>query len=94
MTTKFHEERARRIIDFYQAHDNDQTHTNNHFVEQGFVQRTIKRVIKRWVDEGRVSYKWNYGRKRNVQDAQEGEEQIHQEPVGQWPQSGIRAQNF
>ena len=66
MATKFHEESARRIIDFYQAHDNDETHTINHFVEQGLVRRTIKRVIKRWVDEGRVSYKWNHGRKRKV----------------------------
>ena len=66
MPTKFHEESARRIIDFYRAHENDEVRTVNHFVEEGLVQRTVKRVIKRWVDDGRVSYNWIHGRKRKV----------------------------
>ena len=66
MATKFHEDSARRIVDFYKAHENDETATLNHFVEQGLVRRTIKRVINRWVNENRVSYNWNHGRKRSV----------------------------
>ena len=66
MPTKFYEESARRIIDFYRAHENDEVRAVNHFVEEGLVQRTVKRVIKRWVSKGRVSYNWNHGRKRKV----------------------------
>ena len=80
MPTKFHEESARRIIDFYRAHENDEVRTVNHFAEEWLVQRTIKR----WVGKCGV----------RLGGAPKDQEEVHQEPVDQWTKSGRRTQDI
>lgn len=66
MKSKKCQEEARAIIDYYKSHQNDRKSTINHFVDQGLNARTIRNVLKRYEEEGRVDYNLNSGPKKTV----------------------------
>ena len=66
MKTTQTEKNAYAIIKYYNEHGTNRIKTFDHFRDQGLIPRSIYRVIKRWNDNQRVSYKWNYSRGRSV----------------------------
>lgn len=66
MKSKKNEENAHAIVDYYKLHQNDRLATVRHFVDQGLNERTVRKVVKRWIDEGRIEYKKKSGPKKNA----------------------------
>lgn len=57
MSVSKNQEQARRIIEFFQAKNEDRKLTMNHFLDEGVSRRTINKVLQRYTNEGRVDYK-------------------------------------
>ena len=66
MPSKKNEEDARRIIEFLKANNFDRLATVKHFVRENVNERTIRRVVARFLSEGRVEYIKKPGRKVSV----------------------------
>lgn len=66
MSVSNYQERARRIIEFFQLKNEDRKLTINHFLEEGVPERSIINVLKRYRDEGRVEFKKKSGRPATV----------------------------
>lgn len=61
-----HQERAKRIIEFFLRHDKDKKATLKHFAEEGVGKKCIYSVLKRHEIQGDVVYKKPTGRKLSV----------------------------
>ena len=66
MKGKQNQETARRIVKYYNEHQEDRSTTTKHFQDEGIPLRTIQNVLKRYIDDGRVDYSWNSGPARSV----------------------------
>lgn len=66
MKSKKYEEDAIRIVNFFLLKNEDRKVTIKHFKDEGLNLRTIQRVLKRYVDTGKVIYSKNSGPKPSV----------------------------
>ena len=66
MSVQSYQERAKRIIQFFQQHNDDIQLTINHFKEENVPERSIRDVVNRFLKEGRVDFKPKTGRPSTV----------------------------
>lgn len=61
-----HECRARSIIEFYERHSQNRLDTLYHFRQQKVPDRTIRNVLKRYIEDGQVGFKQLPGQQPTV----------------------------
>lgn len=71
MKVQFYQERAHRIIAFFQSNNNNIKATIDHFKKENVPQRSIRDIIKRYLDEGRTEFKKKTGRPASVNTKRE-----------------------
>lgn len=66
MKSKKNEEDARRIISFFKDNNFDRLATVKHFIAENMNERTIRRVVERFLKNGQIEYNKNSGPKPSI----------------------------
>lgn len=66
MSVKLYQDRANRIIEFFQGNNRNRKLTIDHFLAENVPRRSIQSILKRFIDEDCIQFRKKSGRPRTI----------------------------
>lgn len=66
MSRQANEDRAKRIVQYYERHGKDKKRTYLHFMDEGLSKKTVYHILRRHDQRGDISFRKPTGRKTTV----------------------------